>query len=156
MVKQIVNEAINKKIDVISSSDFKMTTGKGIMAVVAGRKMLCGNERFLTENGIAVNKEISDTTAGFRNEGKATILVAEENVCIGIIALTDMLRPEAEMVIKQLTEMGTKTVLLTGDNKRTADYFSSKAGISEVYAELLPVKKSKAYRNCSLIKEKCA
>lgn len=139
--KAIVNEAINKKIDVISSSDFKMTTGKGIMAVVAGRKMLCGNESFLTENGIAVNKEISDTAARFRNEGKATILVAEENACIGIIALTDMLRPEAEMVIKQLPEMGTKTVLLTGDNKCTADYFASKAGISEVYAELLPDQK---------------
>lgn len=152
--KAIVNEAINKKIDVISSSDFKMTTGKGIIAVVAGRKMLCGNERFLTENGIAVNKEISDTTAGFRNEGKATILVAEENVCIGIIALTDMIRPEAEMVIKQLTEMGTKTVLLTGDNKRTADYFSSKAGISEVYAELLPDQKVESIQKLQSDKRK--
>lgn len=152
--KAIVNEAINKKIDVIFSSDFKMTTGKGIMAAVAGRKMLCGNERFLTENGIAVNKEISDTTAGFRNEGKATILVAEENACIGIIALTDMLRPEAEMVIKQLTEMGTKTVLLTGDNKRTADYFSSKAGISEVYAELLPDQKVESIQKLQSDKRK--
>ena len=152
--KAIVNEAINKKIDVISSSDFKMTTGKGIIAVVAGRKMLCGNERFLTENGIAVNQEISDTTAGFRNEGKATILVAEENVCIGIIALTDMIRPEAEMVIKQLTEMGTKTVLLTGDNKRTADYFSSKAGISEVYAELLPDQKVESIQKLQSDKRK--
>lgn len=152
--KAIVNEAINKKIDVISSSDFKMTTGKGIMAVVAGRKMLCGNESFLTENGIAVNKEISDTTAGFRNEGKATILVAEENACIGIIALTDMLRPEAEMVIKQLTEMGTKTVLLTGDNKCTADYFASKAGISEVYAELLPDQKVESIQKLQSDKRK--
>ena len=152
--KAIVNEAINKKIDVISSSDFKMTTGKGIMAVVAGRKMLCGNESFLTENGIAVNKEISDTAARFRNEGKATILVAEENACIGIIALTDMLRPEAEMVIKQLTEMGTKTVLLTGDNKRTADYFSSKAGISEVYAELLPDQKVESIQKLQSDKRK--
>lgn len=152
--KAIVNEAINKKIDVISSSDFKMTTGKGIMAVVAGRKMLCGNERFLTENGIAVNKEILDTTAGFRDEGKATILVAEENACIGIIALADMLRPEAEMVIKQLTEMGTKTVLLTGDNKRTADYFSSKAGISEVYAELLPDQKVESIQKLQSDKRK--
>lgn len=152
--KAIINEAINKKIDVISYSDFKMTTGKGIMAVVAGRKMLCGNERFLTENGIAVNKEISDTTARFRNEGKATILVAEENACIGIIALTDMIRPEAEMVIKQLTEMGTKTVLLTGDNKRTADYFSSKAGISEVYAELLPDQKVESIQKLQSDKRK--
>lgn len=152
--KAIVNEAINKKIDVISSSDFKMTTGKGIMAIVAGRKMLCGNERFLTENGIAVNKEISDITAGFRDEGKATILVAEENACIGIIALTDTLRPEAEMVIKQLMEMGTKTVLLTGDNKRTADYFSSKAGISEVYAELLPDQKVESIQKLQSDKRK--
>lgn len=139
--KAIVNDAVNKKIDMISSSDFKMTTGKGIMAVVADRKMLCGNEKFFVENGIAIDKEISDTIVRLRTEGKASILIAEEHTCIGIIALTDMLRPEAEMVIKQLTEMGTKTVLLTGDNKRTADYFASKAGISEVYAELLPDQK---------------
>lgn len=139
--KAIVNDAVNKKIDMISSSDFKMTTGKGIMAVVADRKMLCGNEKFFVENGIAIDKEISDTMVRLRTEGKASILIAEEHTCIGIIALTDMLRPEAEMVIKQLTEMGTKTVLLTGDNKRTADYFASKVGISEVYAELLPDQK---------------
>lgn len=139
--KAIVNDAINKKIDRIPSSDFKMTTGKGIMAVVADRKMLCGNEKFLVENGIAINKEISDTIVKLRTEGKASILIAEENTCIGIVALTDILRPEAEKVIKQLTEMGTKTVLLTGDNNRTADYFASKAGICEVYAELLPEQK---------------
>lgn len=139
--KAIVNDAINKKIDMIPSSDFKMTTGKGIMAVVADRKMLCGNEKFFVENGIAINKEISDTIVKLRTEGKASILIAEENTCIGIVALTDILRPEAEKVIKQLAEMGTKTVLLTGDNKRTADYFASKAGICEVYAELLPEQK---------------
>ena len=139
--KAIVNDAINKKIDMIPSSDFKMTTGKGIMAAVADRKMLCGNEKFFVENGIAINKEISDTIVKLRTEGKASILIAEENTCIGIAALTDILRPEAEKVIKQLTEMGTKTVLLTGDNKRTADYFASKAGICEVYAELLPNQK---------------
>lgn len=139
--KAIVSDAINKKIDMISSSDFKMTTGKGIMAAVADRKMLCGNEKFFVENGIAINKEISDTIVRLRTEGKASILIAEENTCIGIIALTDILRPEAEIVIKQLTEMGIKTVLLTGDNNRTADYFASKAGICAVYAELLPEQK---------------
>lgn len=139
--KAIVNDAINKKIDMVSSSDFRMTTGKGIMAVVADRKMLCGNEKFLVENGIAINQEISDTIVKLRTEGKASIFIAEENTCIGIIALTDILRPEAEIVIKQLTEMGIKTALLTGDNNRTADYVASKAGISEVYAELLPDQK---------------
>lgn len=148
--KAIVNDAINKRIDMISSSDFKMATGKGIMAVVADRKVICGNEKFFVENGIAINKEISDTIVRFRIEGKASILIAEENTCIGIIALTDELRPEAKMVIKQLTEMETKTVLLTGDNKRTANYFASKAGISEVYAELLPNQKVESIQQLQL------
>lgn len=139
--KAIVNDAISKKMDIIPSSDFKMTTGKGIAAVVAERKMICGNENFLTENGIKIENTVSDTIIKLRTEGKACILVAEENICIGIIALSDVLRPEAKAVIEKLSEMGTKTVLLTGDNKRTADYFASRAGISEVYAELLPNKK---------------
>ena len=103
--------------------------------------MICGNESFLTENGIKIENAVSDTIKKLRIEGKACILVAEENICIGIIALSDVLRPEAKAVIEKLSEMGTKTVLLTGDNKRTADYFASRAGISEVYAELLPNKK---------------
>lgn len=139
--KAIVNDAVSKKMDIIPSSDFKMTTGKGIAAVVAERKMICGNESFLTENGIKIENAVSDTIKKLRIEGKACILVAEENICIGIIALSDVLRPEAKAVIEKLSEMGTKTVLLTGDNKRTADYFASRAGISEVYAELLPNKK---------------
>ena len=139
--KAIVNEALSKKMDIVTSSDFKMVAGKGIVAVVAARKMICGNEKFLNENNVPINKKISDTIVRLRKEGKASILVAEENMCIGIIALTDVIRPEAQKVIQQLSEMGTRTVLLTGDNKRTADYFALGAGINEVYAELLPDKK---------------
>ena len=139
--KAIVNDVISKKMNIIPSSAFKMTTGKGIEAVVADKKMLCGNEKFLMENGIEINKSASDTIEKLHMEGKAAILVAQEGICIGIIALSDVLRPEAKAVIEKLSKLGTKSVLLTGDNKRTAEYFAAKAGISEVYAELLPDKK---------------
>ena len=139
--KAIVNDVLNKKMNIIASSSFKMTTGKGIEAVVADKKMLCGNEKFLRENGIEINKSASDTIEKLHMEGKAAILVAQEGICIGIIALSDVLRPEAKAVIEKLSKLGTKSVLLTGDNKRTAEYFAAKAGISEVYAELLPDKK---------------
>mgnify|MGYP000855591819 FL=1 len=139
--KAIVNDVISKKMNIIPSSAFKMTTGKGIEAVVADKKMLCGNEKFLRENGIEINKSASDTIAKLHMEGKAAILVAQEGKCIGIIALSDVIRPEAKAVIEKLSKLGTKSVLLTGDNKRTAEYFAAKAGISEVYAELLPDKK---------------
>ena len=124
-----------------------MTTGKGIEAVVADKKMLCGNEKFLRENGIEINKSVSDIIAKLHMEGKAAILVAQEGKCIGIIALSDVIRPEAKAVVEKLSKLGTKSVLLTGDNKRTAEYFAAKAGISEVYAELLPDKKVETIQN---------
>ena len=145
--KAIVNDVISKKMNIIPSSAFKMTTGKGIEAVVADKKMLCGNEKFLTENGIEINKSVSDTIIKLHMEGKATILVAQEAKCIGIIALSDVLRPEAKAVVEKLSKLGTKSVLLTGDNKRTAKYFASKAGISQVYPELLPDKKVETIQN---------
>ena len=145
--KAIVNDVISKKMNIIPSSAFKMTTGKGIEAVVADKKMLCGNEKFLRENGIEINKSVSDTIAKLHMEGKAAILVAQEGKCIGIIALSDMIRPEAKAVVEKLSKLGTKSVLLTGDNKRTAEYFAAKAGISEVYAELLPDKKVETIQN---------
>ena len=145
--KAIVNDVISKKMNIIPSSAFKMTTGKGIEAVVADKKMLCGNEKFLRENGIEINKSVSDTIAKLHMEGKAAILVAQDGSCIGIIALSDVIRPEAKAVVEKLSKLGTKSVLLTGDNKRTAEYFASKAGISEVYAELLPDKKVETIQN---------
>lgn len=145
--KAIVNDVISKKMNIIPSSAFKITTGKGIEAVVADKKMLCGNEKFLRENGIEINKSASDTIAKLHMEGKAAILVAQEGKCIGIIALSDVIRPEAKAVIEKLSKLGTKSVLLTGDNKRTAEYFAAKAGISEVYAELLPDKKVETIQN---------
>ena len=145
--KAIVNDVISKKMNIIPSSAFKMTTGKGIEAVVADKKMLCGNEKFLTENGIEINKSVSDTITKLHMEGKAAILVAQDGSCIGIIALSDVIRPEAKAVVEKLSKLGTKSVLLTGDNKRTAEYFAAKAGISEVYAELLPDKKVETIQN---------
>lgn len=139
--KAIVNDAINKKMNIIASSAFKMTTGKGIEAVVADKKMLCGNEKFLREHGIEIDKSVSNTIMQLQTEGKACILVAEDEVCIGIIALSDVLRNEARAVVQKLSKLGTKTVLLTGDNECTAQYFAAKVGINELYAELLPDKK---------------
>ena len=76
-----------------------------------------------------------------RTEGKASILIADKKQCLGIVALSDVLRSEAEEIISQLAAMDTHSVLLTGDNKKTADYFAKQVGISEIRAELLPEEK---------------
>ena len=139
--KAIVAYARVKEVPLMESTAFKMTTGKGIFAEVDNRRVLCGNEKFLTEHGVSINNKIESALERLRGQGKASILVAEGQKCVGVIALSDVLRPEAKDMVSRLSDMHTRTVLLTGDHQKTADYFAQQVGISEVRAELLPEEK---------------
>ena len=139
--KAIVSCAKGKGLSLTESSAFKMTTGRGIQAEISGKKLLCGNETFLMEHGVAMDSAVQAVLEKLRTQGKASILVADGTQCVGIIALSDVLRPEAKNMVSRLSSMHTRTVLLTGDNKKTADYFAGQVGISEVRAELLPEEK---------------
>ena len=118
-----------------------MTTGKGIIAEVNDRRLLCGNEKFLKENGASIDGSVRSALDRLRTQGKASIVVADGKRCIGVIALSDVIRPEAKDMVSRLSDMHTRTVLLTGDNQKTADYFAQQVGITEVRAELLPEEK---------------
>lgn len=139
--KAVVACAREKGIPLAESTFFKMVAGKGIFAEVHDRKWICGNEAFLNENGVFLETAAKDTLEQLRAQGKASILVANQQKCIGVIALSDVLRPEAKDMVVRLLDMNTHTVLLTGDHKTAADYFARQAGISEVRAELLPEEK---------------
>lgn len=139
--KAIVNFAKKKELTVSESKEFKMSAGKGVEAQIYGKNVLCGNEKFLLGFGVEIVEEIYSQLEKLRLEGKASVLVAEGGKCIGVIALSDKLRPETADAVARLNVMKTDTVLLTGDNKLTAKYFAAKAGITEVFAELLPEQK---------------
>lgn len=139
--KAVVAFAKKRDLEIIESDEFRMTTGKGIYARVAGKELLCGNEKFLKENGAALSVKVNTTLEHLRTQGKASILIAEASKCIGVIAFSDVLRPEAENMVSELSAMQTEVVLLTGDNQKTADYFASQVGITEIRAELLPEEK---------------
>ena len=145
--KAIVAHARDKDIPVTESAQFKMTTGKGIYAQVGDQKLLCGSEKFLGENHIAVEENVQSALKQLRAQGKASVLVADGQKCIGIIALSDVLRPEAKDMVSRLADMHTQTVLLTGDHKTTADYFARQVGISQVRAQLLPEEKVRNIEN---------
>lgn len=139
--KAIVAKAKGEDVLLTESENFKMAAGKGISAKVSGKSLLCGNEKYLLEQGIVMDGQVHSTLEKLRAEGKASVLVAERNICIGVIALSDVLRAEAKDMVSRLKAMHTSTVLLTGDHKKTADYFAKQVGISEVRAELLPEEK---------------
>ncbi len=139
--KAIVEGARTRKIEIRESEDFKMLSGRGIEAVVDSESVLCGSERFIRENEINIGEKALHALEKFRSEGKASILVAVRGRVIGIVALSDVIKEDAKNMVSKLSAMNTKTVLLTGDNKKTAAYFASKIGIVEVRAELLPEEK---------------
>lgn len=145
--KSIVSCAKARGFHLAESTAFKMTAGKGIYAEISGKKLLCGNEKFMLENQVAIDAAIHSQLSRLREQGKACILVADGKQCIGAIALSDVLRPEAKDMVSQLWRMHTKTVLLTGDNKKAADYFARQIGISQVQAELLPEEKVQNIHN---------
>ena len=128
------------------SSRFSMAAGRGVYAQVDGHALLCGSEKFLEENGASVSRQAQEALKKLREQGKASILIAADRQCVGIIALSDVLRPEAQEMVTRLQGMHTDAVLLTGDNQRTADYFARQAGIAQVRAELLPEDKVGAIR----------
>lgn len=144
--KAIVAAAIEKNVTIEESRSFKMDAGKGIRAQVSGRSLLCGSRRYLEENEVHFEENIHLTLEKLQTQGKAIVLVAEKEKCIGVLALSDVIRPDAPKVIKALNQMNTKTVLLTGDNKKTAAYFADQIGITEVHSELLPENKVEEIR----------
>ena len=139
--KAIVAHAKAKTVPIMESVSFQMTAGRGIYAEVMHRKLLCGSEKFLAEKGVRITGDVQTTLEGLRTQGKASVLIADAEGCIGVIALSDVLRPEAKEMVARLSAIHTRTVLLTGDNRKTADYFAGQVGISQVQAELLPEEK---------------
>lgn len=139
--KAIVAHAKEKNLVLKDAEGFHMEAGKGIYANVSNRDLFCGSEKYLKENGIDIPQQVSDTLDTLRNQGKASILVAADGLCVGVVGLSDVLRSTAKEMVAELDEMGTQTVLLTGDNRRTADYFAKQVGITSVRAELLPEEK---------------
>ncbi|MFR5954688.1 MAG: heavy metal translocating P-type ATPase [Odoribacter splanchnicus] len=139
--KAIVAYAKAKEVPLVESTTFRMTTGKGIFAEVDNRSLLCGNEKFLIENGVSIDDTIQSALERLRTQGKASILIADNQKSIGVIALSDVLRPEAKDMVSRLSDMQTRTVLLTGDNQKQRIILQSRLVSPEVRAELLPEEK---------------
>lgn len=148
--KAIAEKAASLKIALPKTEDFQMEAGKGISACIDGIRYFFGNEKYMHENGIKADEKATTVLEQLQGQGKASVLVSDGTSLIGILALSDTIRPEAADMIRRLHEMNTKTVLLTGDNRKAAEYIASRAGISEIRANLLPEEK---VDNISLLRQ---
>ena len=137
----IVAAASAKKLELTHASHFEAVPGRGISAVVSGRKVLFGNEGLLTANGIAVGHG-ADNVARLAAEGKSAMMAAIDGRFAGVIAVADEVKPEARGAISALKKMGLDVAMLTGDNRRTAEAVARAVGIEHVFPEVQPSDKA--------------
>lgn len=139
--KAVYSSALSSGIKTAETEDFRMMSGKGVSAKIAGKTYYCGNEKYLCQYGILLNEKAGEKAEELRKQGKAMIFTASETECLGLIALSDEIRPQVGKMVSDLAALHTDTVLLTGDSKNAARYFADLSGIKNVYAELLPEEK---------------
>ena len=140
--KAICKYAKEKETEDYFISKFQSLAGSGLEAEnEKGEKVFAGNERLMEENGISV-QEIKDSVDTLRSNGKTVVFIGKEKSLIGIIAVADTVKKDAEETIKELKKMGLITVMLTGDNKNTAEYIGSETGFDKIVSEVLPIEKA--------------
>ena len=137
----IMRAANDKQLNLAAISGFNAVPGYGVEAQIDNRKILLGNLRLMEKQNIKLNGLKEDADRLF-SEGKTVMFMSLENEIKGIIAFADVIKPEAKRAIKSLHELGLKTVMITGDNKRTAEAIAREAGIDTVLAEVLPEHKA--------------
>ncbi|HOW23265.1 MAG TPA: heavy metal translocating P-type ATPase [Sedimentibacter sp.] len=141
----IVEEARMKNLDLYDAENFEAIPGQGLMSDIKGKKYYLGNLRLVEEQNIDI-RNFEETAAKFADEGKTPLYFADEKEVLGIIAVADVVKPTSRAAIEEFEAMGIEVVMLTGDNKKTAEAIRKQLGISRAVAEVLPQDKEKEIR----------
>ncbi len=134
-------EATTRGLVLVEPTGFKAEAGHGVQAEVEGRSVMVGNMRMFQARGIQLGSLESEVSR-LQSEAKTAMLVAIDNVAVGIIAVADTIKDSSKDAIAELHAMGLKVAMITGDNQKTADAIAKQVGIDVVLAEVLPEGKS--------------
>ncbi|MDQ0134327.1 Cu+-exporting ATPase [Neorhizobium galegae] len=138
----IVNAANERNVPLGDAQDFDSPVGKGVTGTVEGRKLILGSHRIMGEAHVDVS-DMAAKAEELRNEGATVIFMAADGVLAGLFAIADPIKATTPEAMRQLVAEGVRVVMLTGDNRTTAQAVARKLGITEVEAEVLPEDKSK-------------
>ena len=153
IAQAIVSKATEKNIFPVQISEFNSIAGQGVVGKYGQKTLFVGNPRakenisinnnhFNNLKNSTISEKLNLKISELESEGKTVVAIFVDDKIIGIIAIEDVLRENAQTMIKQLHQMGKHTVLLTGDNERTANAIANKIGIKKVFSQVLPQEKA--------------
>jgi Cu2+-exporting ATPase len=142
LAEAIVAGARERGIEPADAARFEAVAGHGIQAEVDEHAVLVGNRKLMDDSGVDVHK-LEDKAAALAGAGKTPMFVAVDGEPSGLVAVADTIKPSARDTLQSLNKMGIEAVMITGDNKRTAEAVARELGIERVFAEVLPVDKAR-------------
>ena len=141
LAEAIVNKAKEKNIEIKPYEKFRAMPGYGIRATFEGKEVQIGNRKLMENRKI--NVEISQKDYDIlSNEGKTPMYISIDDELAGLVAVADVIKETSKEAIEKLKKMGIKTIMLTGDNEKTAKFIAKQVGIDDVISEVLPNQKS--------------
>lgn len=138
----IVNAAVERRLSLGEVQDFDSPVGKGVTGVFEGRRVVLGSHRIMEEHAIDLAAFLSKAES-LRNDGATVIFMAADGKVESLFAIADPVKQTTPEALRTLVDEGIRIVMLTGDNRTTADAVARRLGIAEVEAEVLPEDKSK-------------
>ncbi|MCI6361781.1 MAG: heavy metal translocating P-type ATPase [Eubacterium coprostanoligenes] len=136
LAKAIVEKAETSQIPPFDITDFESKTGNGLCGTLENSKIYAGSSKYIST--VCDISSVKSDIERLSNEGKTPLLFAKDEKLIGVIAVADTIKQDSPEAIKQLKNMGIKVVMLTGDNKRTADVIGKQTGVDMVISDVLP------------------
>ena len=131
--------AARERGDVAQATEFRAITGRGVEALIDGRRYAVGGPVLLRERSLDIPESIRSDIEGWTGRGAAVLHLVQEDQIIGALALEDKIRPEARQAVIDLHDVGIeRVVMITGDARQVADAVAAQLGIDEVFAEVLP------------------
>jgi len=124
----------------LAVEDFEETSGLGVQATIDGHHYVVSNPRFQQERGVSM-EQAQEAVAALESEGKTVVVMSRDGDLLGLLAIADRMRPGVKESLQRLKAAGIRTVMLTGDNERSARAIAEVAGVDEYYAQLLPTDK---------------
>ena len=137
----ILRAAKDRGLTLVEATDFDSPVGKGVLGRVEGRKVLLGNPKFLAEQGVAT-EALNTAAEALRREGATAIFAAVDGQLAGLLGIADPIKPTTQAAVLALKAEGVRLVMMTGDNRTTAEAVARRLGIDDVEAEVLPQDKA--------------
>jgi len=141
LAEAIVTTANDKQIGLLAVTEFSAIAGHGVEAIVENQSVLLGNRRLMSDHGVDISA-LDPSAQELTSQAQTPMFMAVDKTAVGIISVSDAIKTDSAEAIRRMHDIGLKVVLLTGDNRATAEAVARQVGIDEVIAEVLPQEKA--------------